>query len=157
MSLLKNSKITRMAVSYTSGSTDISEERVIDMAGYDGVMFVGLIGSAGTTGYEYRVVACHSSSTGTTDMVPMTTGGSAGAVVAGTTVGTAAMEESLAVLDIVKPTKRYMSCIVDRGTTNVEIDGVVAIQYNLRKGPVSQTTSQYGVVDDTLVVSPTSA
>jgi hypothetical protein len=153
MNLLKNVKLTRVAVSYTSGDTDISEERVIDMAGFDGVMFVGLIGSAATTGYQFKVVPCHSSATGTTDMVPMSTAGYG----AGTTAGTTLMEESLVVVDVYRPTKRYMSAIVDRdtGSTDVEIDGVIAIQYKNRYGPVSQSTSQYGVVASTVAVSPT--
>lgn len=153
MSLLKNVKVTRMTVSKTSGATDSTAERVLDMSGFDGVMFIGLIGSAGTTGFGWRLIPTHSSATSTTDQVKLTTGtGTAGT----TASGAAAMEESCVVLDIYKPTKRYMSVVVDLASTNSEIDGVVAVQYALRKGPVSPTTTQYGTVYSAEKVSPTS-
>jgi hypothetical protein len=55
-------------------------------------------------------------------------------------------------LDIYKPLKRYVRCVVDRGTQNAVVDGVIAIQYGARALPTTQDATTVGAVE--LHVSP---
>lgn len=44
----------------------------------------------------------------------------------------------------VRPSKRYVKCIIDRGTANAVIDGMLAILSKLRKYPATQSADIVG-------------
>jgi hypothetical protein len=118
--------ITRLAEQSTGGGTSINE--AVDMANYEGVLFLG---NVGTTGTALTLTAAHGAST--TGFVNLTGGTHA------TTGG-----NDIAQLDVYRPRKRYVRCTAST-TANARIQ-LFAIQYSSR----TQLASTAG----TLVVSP---
>ena len=147
MNLLKNASFGNIVVETTAGTTDVSPLRVFDMQGYEGICFIGQINAVTAAGL-LQMSAAYSDSTSTTDLVTDT------GTAVGSTSTTTDMDDKLLVLDIYKPLKRYVGVHIDRATQASEIN-VVGIQYGARKGPVSQSTDQYGVYDSDVDVSPT--
>ena len=149
MNLGYNSKIWWIGQASTGApiSTDFQAGKVLDMSGYDGVCYIALmdVTTATSTGVG-TLVHMHSDSTSTTDMVSCT----GAAFVSGTT----SMSDKLLVLDVQKPTKRYVSAYLEQdATANTQI---LAIQYKNRKGPVTQDSSTYGLQGSyVLAISPT--
>jgi len=149
MNLSKNCKFHNMILLSTAGTSDEEGVQVLDMQGYEGVCFVGIM-AAVTAGGELQLYASYSDSTSTTDMVD-DTGTSVGSTAA---TDTTDYTDKLLVCDIYKPLKRYVSCHLDKGTQNSETR-VIAIQYGNHLGPVAQSTEQYGVLEANVFVSPT--
>jgi len=149
MNLLYNCAFDTIITQTTAGSSDLEGEKVLDMQGYEGVVFLGKINAITAAG-ELEMYAQYSDSTSTTDMVDDTGTrvGSTGAVTS------TDWDDKLLVLDIYKPLKRFISVHIDKATQNSEIS-VVGIRYGARKGPVTQSTEDFGVIDSGLFVSPT--
>lgn len=146
--LLHGCKYTMM-LSYTAaGTSDITPAVVIDTAGYEGVQFIASIGAVTATGRAI-IYPEHSAASASTSMVAMTSYGS------GTTSGTTAMGTKCIVLDLYRPTKRYVSAYIDRHTANVVVNSLIAICYGAKKQPVSQSTAANGVIDSDQYASPT--
>jgi hypothetical protein len=141
--LLKNIKLTVLHdyPSNSSGSTGTTGSNYVDMAGYDGVMllYVGTEAIASAVNTIYPVFS--------SDYSGSTFAGSTAQWV-GTTVATTAMEQMVSAIDIVKPLKRYVSCY-NYKLTAASGGAVIALQYNFKKGPISQSTSLYGVYSST--------
>ncbi len=156
MNLLKNTKIFSMVESAT-GSTNLQSGKVLDMSGFDGVMWVGTFaGNTNSTGGFASLIHMHSDSTSTTDMVGSTS--STDMYIANdlsTALG--ALNNQAIVLDIYKPLKRYVSVIAGKDSTNAVAMGVIGIQYRNHSGPTSQlgSTETYGVYASSLEISPT--
>lgn len=147
--LVQNIAAWNHIIQTTAGSTDLTGANVIDMQNFDGCLFVGIVDTVTAAG-TIRMYPQHSDSTSTTDLVSTT----AAANIAGTTASTTSHDDQLIMLDVYKPQKRYLGVYVDKASQNSEVR-VIALPYNLRKGPISQSTEQYGVVDAVLSVSPT--
>jgi hypothetical protein len=45
---------------------------------------------------------------------------------------------------IVQPQERYVRCVVDRGTQNAVVDGIVAYQYGAKEGPTTHDSTTVG-------------
>jgi hypothetical protein len=152
MSLLNNIKVTRILVDSTGAPASTGfgvAERVLDMNGWDGVLFIGEVDSVTAAGIV-QMWPMHSDSTSTTDMVSCTDA----AYVAGTTASTTDHDEQVILVDVFKPVKRYVSCYGYKLTQASKMD-VTAIQYRNRLGPITQSTGLGGVIDSALAVSPT--
>lgn len=148
MNLGYNAKFSWIGQASTGApiSTDFQAGAVVDMSGFDSVTFVALmdVTTATSTGLG-TLVYMHSDSTSTTDMVGCTDS----AYVAQTT----SMVDKLIVLDVNKPQKRYVSAKLEQdAAANTNI---LAIQYNNRKGAVTQDSSTYGVQNLAVAISPT--
>ncbi len=118
--LSEECKVTTVASVATGTSTITSS--AIDMAGYDGCLFIVRLGSPATNN-NIRVSQCD------------TTGGSY-AELEGTLVGNHATDNPL-IVDIKRPREQFLKYIVTRGTTST-IDVVAVIQYRSRSRAVSQ-------------------
>lgn len=139
--LLENIKIVRVSAAVAAGSAD-SNGTAVDMQGYDGVVFVASIGAI-VTGAVASLKAQQGAQAG---------GGDA-ADLAGTSVVIADDQDGkCAILDIYRPTDRYVRPVVMRATQNVTIDSVVAILYNGRKAPVALDTT--AIATSKAVASP---
>lgn len=147
MNLLSNSQARNMIIQTTAGSSDLVGAAVLDMQGYEGVMWIAVVDVV-TAGGLVTLSHMHSDSTSTTDMVSCT------GTVAQTTANTTEDDDKLLVLDVYKPLKRYVSAKLDKATQTAETR-VIGIQYRNRFGPVDQSTEQYGVSDSAVYVSPT--
>lgn len=148
MNFIDNVKVTNSIVQTTAGTSDL-EGQVLDMQGYEGVAFVAIV-DAVTAGGELQLYAAYGSSSESTSMVD-DTGTCVGSTAASNTTD---YDDACLVCDIYKPLKRYIRPHLDKGTQNSETR-VIAIQYGPKKGPVTQSTGQYGTVDSDVFVSPT--
>lgn len=127
MNLSKHVKITRVMNAVAAGTTD-QNGTVLDMQGFDGVMFIAAFGTLTAT----QVTSIKAQQGTLSD-------GSDMADLAGSAVGPLADTDGnkCLVLDVYRPQERYVRCVVDRGTANAVIDGVDAIQYDTRYKPTT--------------------
>jgi len=117
-----------------AGTSDQHGSAGIDMAGYDGVMFIADIGAL-TAGQVTRLQA--QGSDNNSSFAPFATD-----VVTATMLD--ADSNKCLVVDVFRPVTRYVRATVRRGTANAVIDCVIAILYRKNKKPVVQgsTVSQ---------------
>ncbi len=151
MDILKGAEfqVVHIDTTGTSLSTDTTSLSLVDMQGFESLLYIGVINTltaAGNVGIEdYEA----SSSGGTyyamdTDY--------AGAYQITTTTGS---NKSLVLLNINKPLRRWHSIRVHKGTQPCNMD-VVAVKYNPKGAPVTNSTENYHVAASESVVSPTS-
>src|SRR6266851_942467 len=114
-----------------AGTSDQHGSAGIDMAGYDGVMFIADIGAL-TAGQVTRLQVLGSDDN-------LSFNNFATDVVTPTMLG--ADSNKCLVVDIFRPVTRYVRATVQRGTANAVIDCVIAILYRRDKKPVVQGSS----------------
>lgn len=132
LSLLKDCKITRVNNSASAGTSD-QDGTVLDMQGYDGVVFIALLGDVTATSVlELQVFGNTASSTSSPTPTEITADETI------FTAGASDADNKAIVVDVVRPSKRYIFPRLKRGTANAVVDGVVAIQYRTRDVPVTQ-------------------
>lgn len=133
-SLLKDCKITRLGNAAAAGTTD-QDGSVLDMSGFDSVMFIALLGDA-TSGsvLELQAFGNTASSTSSPTPVEQTTDN------VQYTAGASDADNKIMVLDILRwnPTYRYAFPRLVIDTQNCVTDGLLAIQYNSRSVPLTQ-------------------
>lgn len=116
-----------------AGTTDLTSSSV-DMAadvGFDEVTFIAKFGALTATQVT-QIKAQQSSDDGSADDFTD---------IAGSNTGPMADADSNKTLVLtLRPQKRYVRCVVDRGTANAVLDSVIAIQSMARKLPVTQST-----------------
>ena len=121
--LLPQTRVSRSLNAVAAGTTDQNGAGVDMQAdgGYDGVTFIAAFGTLTATQVT-QIKAQQSDDDGSTDDYTD---------LAGTLVGPLADGDSnkLLVLEIFRPTKRWVRCVVDRGTANAVIDGVVTFEW----------------------------
>lgn len=129
-------KIT-IAATTTAGAaatTDITSS-AINMAGFDGCCFLVPIGAV-VSGAVTSIKVQQSSDDGAVDDY---------SDVADSAVTIADTDDDkLKYIDVFRPGKQYLKLIVDRGTQNATVGGVIAIQYHTRSRPVTQGTNVAG-------------
>ena len=114
---------------FAAGQTT-RDSSILDMAGYDGVMFVLLVGA-------------NSVATGVATLTPQTNSlnqtsgmtGVTGAAAAGTIPGSPAAASIIS--DLFRPQQEFVRAEVTIATANVEILGMIAIRYRGNKKPAS--------------------
>lgn len=152
MNLLKNINVTVIHRGDTGlAATDVDSTQTVDMSGYDGVMLLTSIvettAGASTTGVYLK--PRHSSVASGTGLTALGSTAKAGSV----TISTSDWGKAL-IVDIFRPTKRYIGASVDKDGTGTSLVGpVYAIQYAGSKGPVSQDSDE--VYDANQCISPT--
>ena len=119
MNLSRDIKITRVMNAVAAGTTT-QNGAIVDMSGYDGIMFIAAFGALTATQVT-SLKAQQGTLVGGGDMADL----------AGTNVGPLADADSnkCLVLDVYRPQERYVRPVVVRGTANAVIDGVLAVQY----------------------------
>jgi hypothetical protein len=129
LSLVLETKTTRVSNAVAAGTTTIDCASV-DMTGFEGVAFVACF-NALTATQVTELKAQQSSDNGVNN---------AFADLANSIVGPLADADSnlCLLLDVFRPTDRYVRPVIVRGTANAAIDSVIAIQY----GPSRQPTTQ---------------
>lgn len=131
MNRANTEKVIRVMNGVAAGTTDQTSS-AIDMAGFEGVkiytLFGAITGSAVTS-----VKIQQSSDDGSAD---------AYADLEATSVTVADDDDNQVVLhDIYRPRERYLKVIVDRGTQNAVIDGIVAVLYGADKMPTTDDSA----------------
>ena len=126
--LLNQVKVTRCMNAVAAGTTQ-QNGTALDMAGYEGVLFLAAFGAL-TANQVTAIFAQEDDAAAMGNAANMT----------GTQVGPLADNASnkCLLLDVNQPQKRYVRCVVSRGTANAAIDGVWAIQYKPNWRPTTQ-------------------
>lgn len=126
-SFSENNKIVRVSNAAAAATTDITSSAV-DMTGFNSCTFLVPFGTI-TAGAVTSVKVQQSSDDGVSDGY---------SDLEGTSVTVADDDDNkIAQIEVVKPAKRYLKCIVDRGTQNAVVDGIIAVLSNSDSGPVS--------------------
>lgn len=132
MLLSENCRVSRV-VNGTAAGTTVVNGTSVDMAGWDGVLFVALIGALTATQVT-RLKAQQSDDNGSADAFADLASSATPAMADGDS-------NEVVLLDVFRPSERYVRPVVVRGTANAVIDGVFAIQYRGRTLPVTQDSS----------------
>lgn len=136
--LSNRTKITVVKNAVAAGSTAITDASAVDMANYEGVLFLVKFGAI-VSGAVTSVKAQQSSDNGSSDTF---------ADLEGTSVTVADTDDNKVVpLEIWRPRERYVKPYVSRATQSATVDSIIAIQY----GPRLHGTDQH---DSTTVVTP---
>lgn len=125
---LNYDKRTRVVNATAAGVTAINGS-AIDMQDFDSVVFecaMGALTATQVTGLK----AQGSNDNGGSDPYADITG-------AATAAAADADSNKLLILEVNRPQKRYIRCVVTRGTANAVIDGVIAVQSGAKKAPVT--------------------
>jgi hypothetical protein len=133
---------------YVAAGVAPQSSDILDMSGYDGVVFVAGFGTlieAGTL--DVYVEQNTANQAGGMARLATTTAHTV-------TAGNALLTQSCIVVDVYRPQERYVRCVVDPSDQNAVILGVVAIRYKGAKAPVTQGTN---VLKTTQLVAPTQA
>jgi hypothetical protein len=134
MQLINHVKITKVALSTTAGTEVLTG--AIDMAGYDGVMIFANQATHHDTGNYLKGQQCATSSGSYQDLE--------GSKVLGTA------DADVLILDIYKPTKRYVQGSFIRGGTNTVLGEIYILQYCGNKLPEANA----GIYHNVALVSP---
>ena len=120
-------KVTRVLNAVAAG-TSVQTSSAVDMAGFDGVRFIVSlgVGSASSVG-QIKASDCDTVGGSYNDIA-----GSLGTAFTPTTD-----DNKVWILDILRPTHRFVKCVVNRATGNTVIDSVIAEQYGPRAEPKS--------------------
>jgi hypothetical protein len=133
MNLSKGIKVTRVANSAVAATTDVTSS-VLDMSGFDGVMFVALLGDVTNTSV-LALTAKQNTANSTSSPTPTAiTGGATAPFTADTTSG----DNKALLVDVYRPQNQYVFAVLSRGTANAVVDGIIAIQYDSRVKPTTQ-------------------
>lgn len=124
MNLAHNVSVSRPMTAQAAGTSTVNGA-VVDMQGWDGVLFVALVGAI-VSGAVTSLKAQQGAASDASDAADL-----AGTAVAIPDTG----DDKVAVLDIYRPQERYVRPVVVRGTQNATVDGVIAIRYKGRKAP----------------------
>lgn len=128
MNSAMNQKVTRVMNAVAAGTTDQNSSSV-DMTGFEGVVFYALFGTI-------------TASAVTSTKLQQSSDNSTFADLAGTAIVVNDDDDNqIVVYDLSRPTDRYVRLVIDRGTQNAVIDGVVAVQYGPRDAPTTDDSS----------------
>ncbi len=123
--LSQNVKVTKVHAYEGAAGSDHNTD-ILDMASWDGVMWIGSIGTA-------------AANNGIKAQQDTDVAGGTMADLEGTKILSDATQTDF-VLDLYRPTERYVRAVIIRGTSTT-IESVWAIQYRGRKAPVENDTT----------------
>jgi hypothetical protein len=109
----------------TAAGTSAVDSTAVDMAGYDGVLFIVQLGTAAANN---TIKAQQDSAVAMSGAADLT----------GTSV--ASGTKKTVVLDVQRPAKQFVRCEVTRGTSTT-VDAITTIRYKARALPVGQPTA----------------
>jgi hypothetical protein len=141
--MLDNVKISHVLGYFAAAQTN-KDCDIIDMQGYDGVIFVASFGTM-VSGSEIDLIVAHSDTNSTGDMDKTEAEASA------TSDGT---DDVQLIVDVYRPQKRYLEAQVEIDTEDAEIENVIAIQYRGSKMPIEQPDA---ILDSATFASPDTA
>lgn len=128
-SLLKECAIDFVEAAAAAGQTTLTTD-VMDMQGFENVMFIALTGDVTDTSVLTLTAFAH------------TANAAAGAAISGAvatfTADATSADNKMLIVDVVNPGKRYVYATFARGTANAVLSGIICIRYNGSKIPVSQ-------------------
>lgn len=148
MQFLNNFDIRVVNPPVAAASNTDDNSTILDMQGYDGVCFIAPITDSAATGVATLKVEQDDANAD---------GGMAALAGASATVTCAInddVNDQALVVDVYKPTKRYVQAVLTSATANIAFGNVIAILYRGAKCPITQGAT---IADSTAVVSPAEA
>lgn len=127
LNISSNVKLTKVADHTTAGTTDV-ESAILDMSGYEGVMFFTSFGTAAADNLLKVQQDDANASGGMADLLG-----------SGVVSGASPSNEDVWA-DVYRPTKRYVRCVAVVDTSST-VESIWALQYGPRETPVDNTTS----------------
>ena len=146
MNLLQNVKVDQVLGYYAAGTTKRTSD-IIDMANYDGVMFVFELGTV----LENGTIDCfveQNTANATSGMARLAT-----TTVHTVTAANATAAKSAIVVDVFQPQERYLQANITPAVANAVILGITAIRYSGRVKPDANS----GLLKSTQLISPAQA
>lgn len=134
MNLSKDIKITVVEAAATAGTSELVTD-ILDMTGYEGIMFIALTGDVSDTSILTLTVKASD-----TNHVSSPTPITQKATSAFTADGTTGDSKVLAV-DLFRPVHRYVFASLTRTVANAVIGGIIAIQYTAKTKPTTDHAS----------------
>jgi hypothetical protein len=143
MNLSKNCVIAEVCAPVSASSSIDSNSDILDMAGYDGVVFIVPITDSAATGVATLNVQGNDSNSDS-GMATLT-----GASATVTCVANDDVNGQLLIVDVYNPQDRYVQGNVTSSVANIAFGNMIAIKYNGKKFPITDDAT---VSDVTLVV-----
>ena len=137
MQLSKMIKVDQVVVPAGAATTTLTSDTV-DMAGYDGCLFL---------------TDMHVANSGNYISVQQSADDSSYAALAGTKVVCGAADQVLGV-DVYRPIDRYLQCVMVRGGSSTASGSIIAIQYCGQKFPIDNAATTTGDVQIETYASP---
>lgn len=134
MNLSKAIKVTVVEAAAAAAQTELVTD-VLDMSGYEGVLYLALLGDV-TTGSVLTLTAKGNSANSVSSPTPVTQ-----KATDTYTAGGADADSKILMVDVCKPTLRYQFASLTRTTANAVVGGIIAIQYGATNKPTSQDAS----------------
>lgn len=134
MNLLKDVKVTVVEAAAAAAQTDLTTD-ILDMSGYEGVMFIALTGDVTATSVLTLTVKGNSANS-VSSPTPVTQKASDAV-----TAGASDADSKAIIVDVHKPTLRYLFAVLSRTTADAVVGGIIAIQYGAHNKPTSQSAS----------------
>lgn len=131
MNLSKSIKITVVEATAAAGTSELVSD-VLDMSGYEGVMFIALTGDV-TTACDLTLTAKGNTANSVSSPTPVTQKATTLFAADGTSA-----DSKVLVVDVYKPVMRYMFASLLRATANAVVGGIIAIQYGANNKPTTQ-------------------
>lgn len=141
----ENHSIREVGAPIALASNTDSNSDIIDMTGWDGVVFIAPIEDSVATGVAH-LKGEQNTANADSGMATLT-----GADATATCVVNDDLNNKLLVLDIYKPQERYVQAVRTSGTANIAFGTLIAILYTGRKSPVTDDST---ILDVAAVVSP---
>lgn len=131
--LIKGIKVTVVEAAAGAAQTELVSD-VLDMTGFEGVMFLALLGDV-TSGSVLTLTAKGNSANSVSSPTPVAQGN------ATFTAGASDADSKVLAVDVYKPPLRYMFASLTRTTQDAIVGGVIAIQYGAHNKPTAQAAS----------------
>lgn len=149
MNFLKNNKLQEVMAPVGAASDTDQNSDILDMQGWDGVIFAVPITDSVATGVATLTIEQNTSNSDS-GMAALS-----GATATATSAENDDLNNTLLIVDVYRPRERYVQGVVTSGTANIAFGNMIAIQYQKNgKVPVTQPAS---VQASTLVASPAEA
>lgn len=130
MNLSKSIKVTVVEAAAAAGQTELVSD-VLDMQGFDGVMFIALLGDVTATSV-LTLTAKGNSANSVSSPTPVTQ------AAATFTAAASDADSKVLMVDVYNPALRYMFASLTRTTADAVVGGVIAIQYQADQKPTTQ-------------------
>lgn len=137
-SLLRSIDVRVVSGAVAAGTTEVVSS-VIDMQGYDGVLFVALTGDVTDTSV-LTLTAKGNTANSTSSPTPVTQ------AAATFTAGASNADSKSLVVEVANPLMRYMFASLTRTTANAVVNGIIAILY---RGHIQPSTLDASVIAST--------
>lgn len=135
MSLLKTSLLDYVGAAVAAADNTDSNSTRLDMSGWDGVVFAVTVTDSVATGVATLTVEQNSADSDS-GMAAIS-----GASAAATCAVNDDLNGKLLVVDVFRPTARYIQGVRTSATANIAFGEILAIRYRGRKAPTSQSSS----------------